>query len=594
MKRINLLLLIAFCFPGIRGFSQSVSINEDNSPPNPNAILDVKSFNKGILIPRISTAARLAIPTIAGLLVYDTTTATFWYSEGKTWLNLYAPLLRADSGWLQTGKNNPDIQSTLGTTDSSALVFKVNDRPSGLLDPSNSNTFLGYNSGVFTRRDTAHDNTGVGAYALYSNVAGSYNTAGGAYALYNNTASFNTAMGGLALYSNTVGVHNTALGDSAMRLNISGSFNTATGQAALHSNKTGDRNVATGYHALFTNDFGTDNTASGAYALASNTSGTSNTASGVYALFSNNTGIGNTATGAFALYSNTTGVTSVAKGSHALYSNTTGGSSVAIGARALYSNTNGDYNVAAGDSAAYNSREDFNVALGHRALFNNTTGSKNTAVGAGADVASSGLTNTTAIGAGAIVDASNKVRIGNSAVTIIEGQVPFTIPSDGRFKYKVQEDVKGLSFILQLRPVTYRFDVRRFDEALSSVDHTIPQAMEAAYTAAAAIRRSGFIAQEVERAANTAGYDFSGVVRPVTDKDHYSLSYESFVVPLVKGMQEQQQTLGAQQERLESIQSSLDKNEQPTQQLSVMRLQMDQLLKKARKMVNKKLSTPTL
>ena len=40
------------------------------------------------------------------------------------------------------------------------------------------------------------------------------------------------------------------------------------------------------------------------------------------------------------------------------------------------------------------------------------------------------LTNATAIGSNAIVNASNKVRLGNTLVTVIEGQVAFTFPSD--------------------------------------------------------------------------------------------------------------------------------------------------------------------
>ena len=40
------------------------------------------------------------------------------------------------------------------------------------------------------------------------------------------------------------------------------------------------------------------------------------------------------------------------------------------------------------------------------------------------------LTNATAIGSGATVNASNKVRLGNTLVTVIEGQVAFTFPSD--------------------------------------------------------------------------------------------------------------------------------------------------------------------
>jgi hypothetical protein len=47
----------------------------------------------------------------------------------------------------------------------------------------------------------------------------------------------------------------------------------------------------------------------------------------------------------------------------------------------------------------------------------------------------------------------------------------------------------------------------------------------------------------VEKAANASGYDFSGIIKPKTKQDHYSLSYESFVVPLVKAVQEQQRVI---------------------------------------------------
>jgi uncharacterized small protein (DUF1192 family) len=72
--------------------------------------------------------------------------------------------------------------------------------------------------------------------------------------------------------------------------------------------------------------------------------------------------------------------------------------------------------------------------MGLNALASNDTGSSNTAVGVGADVSVGNLTNATAIGADAIVDASSKVRLGNTAVTVIEGQVGFTSSSDARRK----------------------------------------------------------------------------------------------------------------------------------------------------------------
>jgi len=51
---------------------------------------------------------------------------------------------------------------------------------------------------------------------------------------------------------------------------------------------------------------------------------------------------------------------------------------------------------------------------------------------------------------------------------------------------------------------------------------------------------SGFIAQEVEAAAQEIGYEFSGIDAPRNANDFYGLRYAEFVVPLVKAMQEQQ------------------------------------------------------
>ena len=64
-----------------------------------------------------------------------------------------------------------------------------------------------------------------------------------------------------------------------------------------------------------------------------------------------------------------------------------------------------------------------------------------------ADVSTGNLNNATAIGNGAVVNASNKVRLGNGLVTVIEGQVLFTNVSDKTQKENFQpvdgEEVLG-------------------------------------------------------------------------------------------------------------------------------------------------------
>ena len=87
MRKI-LPFLTFFLLTGITIFAQ-VSISADNIPPDPSAMLDVKSANKGVLIPRLSFEQRNAIATPAeGLMIFCTDCGTNGalsiYSNG-TW-----------------------------------------------------------------------------------------------------------------------------------------------------------------------------------------------------------------------------------------------------------------------------------------------------------------------------------------------------------------------------------------------------------------------------------------------------------------------------------------------------------------------------
>jgi len=109
--------------------------------------------------------------------------------------------------------------------------------------------------------------------------------------------------------------------------------------------------------------------------------------------------------------------------------------------------------------------------------------------------------------------------------------------------------VSGLDFISRLRPVTYHLDKDTQDRLMGTVDSSD----YAEKYDIEAIKMSGFIAQEVEQAAQEAGYDFSGLTKPKGDNGLYSLSYAQFVVPLVKAVQEQQQVIDAQKKRIEVL-----------------------------------------
>ena len=437
MERSSVFILaLAIGLFTMPAFSQNIAINTDGSLPDSNAILDVKSNNKGILIPRLDSARRSALPNVAGLLVYDNQYGTFWYNNGRGWQDM-SPIV---SNWSTYGNKGTNEFNFIGTIDNQPFIVKMNNQLSGRIsnDLTNRLATWGYQAGY--SNTTGYDNTAVGFYSLYSN---------------------------------TTGQGNTATGSLSLEINQVGSYNTANGYTSLMRHRNGSYNTAMGYASLSADTAGTYNTAVGGNSLSINSQGSYNTAVGYNALGGNGIGSGNTAIG-------------------------------------------------------YNTGNDY------------------TAI------------NSTAIGYNAYSNASNKVRIGNSAVTVIEGQVPFTTPSDGRFKYMVQEDVKGLAFIMQLRPVTYQFDGKKFDAQLSNATAKneslkVPDAMLASYNEAAAIRRSGFIAQEVEKAATVSGYNFSGIIKPKTEHAYYSLSYEAFVVPLVKAVQEQQVLIDALQKRLDKL-----------------------------------------
>jgi hypothetical protein len=351
------------------------------------------------------------------------------------------------------------------------------------------------------------------------------------------------------------GHYNTFVGRNAGNLTMTGSYNAVIGYQALYSNTTGSSNAVSGRQALYSNTSGSLNTANGGWALYRNTTGDGNTANGYRALFSNTTGWLNTAHGYEALFSNTTGFLHTATGLDALYSNTTGWANTATGVDALYSNTTGNYNT----------------ANGVQALYFNTTGNYNTALGSYAHVSSGDLTNATAIGYNATVDASNKVRIGNTSVTSIGGQVGWTTFSDGRYKKSTSQNVPGLAFISKLKPVTYTMDVDAIDAALRPPHQSLeernpenlnPSAEEiASKQAQSQIVYTGFIAQEVEQAAKEIGYDFSGVDVPKNDKGMYGLRYAEFVVPLVKAVQEQQQMIQEQQQIIQELQKRIEELE---------------------------------
>lgn len=438
------------------------------------------------------------------------------------------------------------------------------------------NTAIGYkalysNQPVSTT--TGYLNTALGAQAMRENTTGKWNTAAGMNALlFNTMGNFNAAFGIQALASNTTGSKNTALGASALltqSFNNTGaeydSQNTAVGFESLYYNNPNStsnavQNTAVGSQSLRANTIGAYNTALGTSALAANTSAFKNTAVGVNALSTqsfNNTGIGydsfntavgfealynnnpssasdgikNTAVGGLALRSNTTGAENTAMGMQALTLNDTGSSNTAFGLQALLSNTAGGVNTAVGiGSLRFNSSGVYNTGVGAYAGDANTLGNYNTFVGSNASAAANNLSNATAIGSYAVVDDSNHVRIGNTNVTQIGGQVAWSNLSDIRSKEDIRDIPFGLDFIKSLRPVEFRMK-----DGNGRIDF-------------------GFIAQEIEALLGTE-YNVLGIGGDA--ERTLSLRYTDFIGPIVKAIQEQQAVIEAQRERIAGLEARL-------------------------------------
>jgi trimeric autotransporter adhesin len=260
-KKIFYLLICGLGFCTMKSAGQNIAINEDGSAANPNSILDIKSFNKGILIPRVSTTGRLAIPNTKGLLVFDSTAGSFFFNTGTGWQNMTQTA--AAAGWLLTG-NSGGVNNFLGTTDNTPLRIKVNNQPSGLIDVTAGNVFWGSSAGANTNPNNATFNTSIGHFSMSGNTSGSFNTSGGSFSLQNNVSgNDNTAFGFNSLNSNNTGFGNTATGSSSLLSNTTGIINTAVGFKAMLSNTTGGGNAAFGFGAMRSNATGLNNTALG-------------------------------------------------------------------------------------------------------------------------------------------------------------------------------------------------------------------------------------------------------------------------------------------------------------------------------------------
>jgi len=156
--------------------------------------------------------------------------------------------------------------------------------------------------------------------------------------------------------------------------------------------------------------------------------------------------------------------------------------------------------------------------------------------------------------------------IGSNYILSIGGYANWTNVSDGRVKKNIKQNVPGLKFINKLQPVTYNLDLDAADQiiqrpAMKDRDGKIiqPSAQQLeARQAKQQILYSGFVAQDVEKAAKELNYNFSGVDAAKNEHDLYGLRYSDFVVPLVKAVQELNKMSHDKDAKINDLQRQLD------------------------------------
>ncbi len=113
------------------------------------------------------------------------------------------------------------------------------------------------------------------------------------------------------------------------------------------------------------------------------------------------------------------------------------------------------------------------------------------------------------------MDDSNKVRIGNTLVTRIEGAVAFSASSDARLKENITVVDAGLALVNDLNPVSYH----RINNSSDDIE-------------------MGLLAQEVEEVLATHGLSNSGMVHQASEDAYRSVRYNDLLAPMIRAIQE--------------------------------------------------------
>lgn len=425
-------------------------------------------------------------------------------------------------------------------------------------------------------------NVAIGSRALASNAFGNENTAVGTYAMQYNEGTNNVAVGYSSFKLNTKGQENTGIGFKSGVLNTTGFRNTYTGFWCFGQQTTGDENTGAGWFAGRNLRLGARNTFMGARTGQLLSKGNDNTFVGALAGYAEGEGVAENSglvgvgsqaipfgDGSIAIgYTARTGTqsapsagsiaigqTAIAQGASPSIaigkeSQATGPRSVGVGES---SRGIGQQSVAVGAIAHANGA--YSVSVGSQAGFNNT-GTRNTFIGASAGAGTNTFANSSAIGSFAAVTGNNQVQLGDSATTTyVYGTVQNR--SDLRDKADVEETKLGLDWIMGLKPIQGRWDMRD-DYRVRDEDGNITE-IEKDGSKKRVRLHQWFGAQDVIEHCEKQGVEFGGVQDHRLDDglDVLSIGYDEFIPPIVKAMQELTEIVKKQAEEIDILKSKL-------------------------------------
>jgi hypothetical protein len=333
---------------------------------------------------------------------------------------------------------------------------------------------------------------------------------------------------------------------------------------------TANNNTGFGHQVFNVLTSGDGNTGVGADALSALTTGSNNTALGLDTLKANTIGHSNTAIGYTALDANVAGNRNTAVGNQALSSCTaasdTDQSNTAVGGGALSTVVSGTLNTAVGRNAGASTTGTANTLMGYASGLSISTGSSNTCVGENAGDAIQSGSNNICIGSGAdaahdsafsitmgigITGQGNRIVMGKASNTVTNdftSNGTFTQSSDERIKQDINDNSLGLSFINDLRTVTYRWKPsNEIPKEFNDYNEINQKNTE--------VVMHGMLAQEVKQALDKEGVNtFGGWSED--DDGMQNVSREMFVIPLIKAVQQLSEKCDSLQNEINELKGS--------------------------------------